>query len=115
MTAFTTALDGLTRVPGLRAALVVSSEDGLVVGEVAMGTVDAAAVAALATNLARRCGDMAGAAGRRAPGLAHLEASHGSLLMVPAGPELALVVVAEPAVNVGLLRLAMQAAAEQLA
>ena len=51
-------LDELTRIPGVRGALVVSREDGLVVADSLMESVDGKAVAALAASLTGR---MAGA------------------------------------------------------
>ena len=114
MSPFDLVLEGLTRVPGVRSAMVVSEEDGLVVGHASMGGVDPGAVAALSSSLFARLGEMATAAGHPAPRAAHLEASGGSLLVAPAAPGLLLVAVAEPDANVGLLRLALRAAAERL-
>ncbi|HEX9166689.1 MAG TPA: roadblock/LC7 domain-containing protein [Gemmatimonadales bacterium] len=115
MSTFDFALEGLTRVPGVESAMVVSAEDGLVVGEASMGGVDTAAVAALSASLHARIGEMAAAAGRQPPLVAHLEASQGGLLIVPAGEGLLLVAVAHSDANLGLLRLALRAASERLA
>lgn len=114
MSPFEQALEGLTRVPGVQSALIVSAEDGLVVGEASMGGVDAAAVAALSASLFARIGEMTAAAGRQPPAVAHLEASRGGLMIVPAAEGLLLVAAAGPEANVGLLRLALRAAAERL-
>ena len=115
MSPFDLVLEGLTRIPGVRSAMVVSAEDGLVVGEASMGGVDAPAVAALSASLFARLGDMAAAAGHPAPQVAHLDATSGSLLVALAAEGLLLVAVAEPDANVGLLRLALRTAAERLA
>lgn len=115
MSPFDLVLEGVTRIPGVRAAMVVSAEDGLVVGEASMAGLDSSAIAALSSSLFSRLGEMASAAGHPAPRSAHLDASRGSLLVAPAGQDLLLVVVAEPDANVGLLRLALRAATERLA
>ena len=47
-------LAGLTRVPGVRGALIVSRDDGLVVADTLMEGINGAAVAALAASLAGR-------------------------------------------------------------
>jgi predicted regulator of Ras-like GTPase activity (Roadblock/LC7/MglB family) len=114
MRPFDLALEGLTRVPGVRSALVVSPDDGLVVGEASMGGVDAAAVAALSASLFARLAELAEAAGRTPPQLAHFEATEGGLLLAPADAGLLVVVVADAAANIGLLRLALRAAAERV-
>ena len=48
------ALDQVSRADGVRGALLVSAEDGLVIAEAAMEGVEAAPVAALAASLAGR-------------------------------------------------------------
>ena len=56
MNATQDALDRVTRVPGVRGALVVAAADGLVVAEQLMDGVDGQAVAALAGSLIGRLG-----------------------------------------------------------
>ena len=51
---FGDALDLITRVPGVRAAMLVSGDDGLIVAEQLMEGVKGSAVAALAASLATR-------------------------------------------------------------
>ena len=112
---WTALLDGITRVSGVRGALVVSAEDGLVVAESSMGDVEGAAVAALAASLNARLARVAGALGSAAPRLVQLEAQRGGLVASPAGEGLLLVAVTDGAANVGLLRLALRDAAERMA
>lgn len=112
---WTALLDGITRVSGVRGALVVSAEDGLVVAEASMGDVEGAAVAALAASLYARLGRVSGALGAAAPKLVLLEAERGGLVAAPAGEGLLLVTVTDAAANVGLLRLALRDAAARMA
>ncbi|HEX9893548.1 MAG TPA: roadblock/LC7 domain-containing protein [Gemmatimonadales bacterium] len=108
-------LEGITRVPGVRGALVVSAEDGLVVAESSMGDVDGGAVAALAASLVVRLGRAVAALGHDAPRLVHLEAELGAVMATPAGSGLLLAAVADADANVGLLRLALRDAAQRVA
>ena len=108
-------LDGITRVRGVRGALLVSAEDGLVVAESSMGDVDGAAVAALAGSLAARLGRVTAAIGCTAPRLVLLDAERGGLVAAPAGEGLLLVAVTGADANIGLLRLALRDAAERMA
>lgn len=108
-------LDGITRVRGVRGALLVSADDGLAVAEASMGDVDGAATAALAASLAAKVRRVTGAVGCAAPRLVLLEAERGGLMAAPAGEGLLLVAVTDAAANIGLLRLAMRDAADRLA
>lgn len=108
-------LDGITRVPGVRGAMVVAADDGLVVAESSMGDVDGAAVAALAASLVARLGRALGRLGQGAPRVVHLEAEQGAIMAAPAGSGLLLAAVADANANVGLLRLALRDAAERVA
>jgi predicted regulator of Ras-like GTPase activity (Roadblock/LC7/MglB family) len=105
------ALDKVIRVRGVRGALIVTREDGLVVTDALREDVRGNAVAALAASLARRVGDAALASGVGAPQFLHLQATEGALLAATAGDELLIVAVAEAGVNVGLVRLEMIRAA----
>ncbi len=105
-------LDKVIRVRGVRGALIVTREDGLVVTDALMENVRGNAVAALAASLARRIGDVALASGVGAPQFLHLQATGGALLAAIAGDELLIVAIAEVGVNVGLVRLEMIRAAE---
>ncbi len=112
MTAFPRALDLVTRVRGVRGALLVSTADGLVVAEQLMEDVKGAALAALAASLANRLGRAMTAAGIGASVFWHLQCSEGALLVVPAPSGVLVVAIAEPEVNVGLARLELLRAAE---
>jgi len=105
-------LDQVTRVRGVRGALLVAGEDGLVVAETVMKGVRANAVAALSGSLARRVKRTADAAGVGFPQFIHLQATHGVICTVPAADGTLIVAIADAAVNVGLLRLALLKVAE---
>jgi len=106
------ALERLVRVRGVRGALFVAADDGLVVTQLLMENVDGKAVAALAASLARKIGGAAGVAGAGKVRFAELDASEGTLLVTPAPEGLLVVVLAEPRINAGLCRLEMVRAAE---
>lgn len=107
-------LETLTRLRGIRGAMVVSLEDGLVVAESLMAGLKAGALAALAATLASRTADLAQRSGVGAPRFLHLQAAEGALLVAPATSELVLVAVAQRDVPLGLLRLEMLRMAERL-
>jgi predicted regulator of Ras-like GTPase activity (Roadblock/LC7/MglB family) len=113
-TAWAGLLDGITRVRGVRGALLISADDGLVVAEASMGDVDGAAAAALAGSLASRLARLSGAIGCAEPRVIMLEAERGGLMAAPAGEGLLLVAVTDAEANLGLLRLAMRDAAERV-
>lgn len=115
MNPFSSVLDGLTRVPGVRSALVVDAMEGLVVAEASMEGVDAAAVAALAASLAARLARAVQTLGYPEPDVLHLEGAAGSLMAAPSGAELLLVTVCDADANLGLLRLALKDGRERLA
>jgi predicted regulator of Ras-like GTPase activity (Roadblock/LC7/MglB family) len=107
-------LEALTRLRGVRGALVVSQDDGLVVAESVMGGLNGGALAAVGATLATRALELAGRGGFGEPRLVHLQADEGALLVAP-GRELALVALAGRDVPIGLLRLEMLRTAERLA
>ena len=112
--AYRRVLDAITRVRGVRGAMLVAESDGLVVAEALMEGVRGNAVAALAASLAKRVGNAAVATGVGKPHFVQLQASGGTLLTVPAADDLLLVAVAEAEVNVGLTRLEMLRAVEAM-
>jgi predicted regulator of Ras-like GTPase activity (Roadblock/LC7/MglB family) len=112
---YESALDLVTRVPGVRAAMMVSGDDGLVVAEQLMEGVKGGAVAALAASLATRLRRAMDAAGLGASLFWHLQAEQGALLVVPAASGILVVAVTDPGVNVGLVRLELLRAAEAAA
>jgi predicted regulator of Ras-like GTPase activity (Roadblock/LC7/MglB family) len=112
--AFAPLLETLTRLRGVRGAMVVEVKDGLVVAESLMGGANGSVLAALAANLTTRATELAERARVGAPRFLHLEASRGTLLAAPSGPDLVLVAVAGRDVPLGLLRLEMLRLAERL-
>jgi predicted regulator of Ras-like GTPase activity (Roadblock/LC7/MglB family) len=109
---FERALDGITRVRGVRAALMVTGEDGLVIADTVMEGVRRDAVAALAASLSTRMTKAAARAGVGEQQFLHLQAEQGALLTMPASDGVLVVVLAEKEVNVGLVRLEMLRAVE---
>jgi predicted regulator of Ras-like GTPase activity (Roadblock/LC7/MglB family) len=110
-----TALDRVTRVPGVRGALIVTAADGLVVAEQLMDGVDGQAAAALTGSLVGRLTRTAESAGMRPPVFIHLRGDVGSVLAAPGSDGLVLVAVVGPDANLGLARLEMIEAAVRLA
>jgi uncharacterized protein len=107
-------LDRLTRIPGVRGALIASTPDGLVVAEQLMDGIDGRAAAALTGSLVARLGRTAEAAGVKPPVFLQLRGEEGSILAAPGGDELVLVAVVGPDANLGLARLEMLDAAGHL-
>ena len=108
------ALERVTRVAGIRGAMLVAESDGLVVAEALAEGLDGAAVAALAASLTLRLRRTATSAGLAVPQVVQLRAERGTVLTVPAGDDLLLVAVAERDANLGLARLELRQAAAQL-
>lgn len=109
------SLEMITRVVGVRGAMLVSADEGLVVAESSMEGIDGSAVAALTAGVVSRLSRATEAAGRTPPAFVHLQADGGALLAVPAAGDLLVVAVTDPAVNVGLVRLELRRMAEHLA
>lgn len=107
-------LDRVTRVPGVRGALLIAATDGLVVAEQLMDDIDGRAAAALTGSLIGRLARTAQQAGLRRPSFMHLRAESGSVLAAPGRDDLVLVAVVGPDANVGLARLEMIDAAGRL-
>ena len=106
------ALDLITRVRGVRGAMLVSADDGIVVADQLMEGIKGPAVAALAASLSTRLRRAMEAAGLGASLFWHLQAEQGALLVVPTAGGTLVVAVAEPDVNVGLVRLELLRAGE---
>ncbi len=106
------ALDSVTRLHGVRGALVVTSDDGMIVADALMEGVRGNAIAALAASLALRFGDAARKTGVGAPHFLQLQAAEGTLLVVPGPTGVLVVVVGDRELNVGLARLEMLRVAE---
>ena len=112
--AYARALDLVTQVRGVRGAMLVSRADGLVVAEQLMEGIKGGAVAALASSLAGRLHRAMLMAGLGPTHFWHLQCEQGALVVVPAGGETGMLVVAvaDAEVNVGLVRLELLRAAE---
>ncbi len=102
-------LEPLVRIPGVRAALLVAEDDGLVVSEASMTDVDTAAIAALSSSLWGKLRKTSVASGHRPPQLLQLRADHGALLVAGLERELLGVAVTGDTGNTGLVRLALLA------
>jgi len=111
---YRTSVERLSRVSGVRGALVVELETGVPVSAELAEDVSGPAVAALAAALYRRSHSAASGAGFGPARTLQLETTAGHVLMVGAG-DLVIVVVTEPAAQLGLVRLEANRAAEALA
>jgi predicted regulator of Ras-like GTPase activity (Roadblock/LC7/MglB family) len=112
--AFTPVLDELTRHRGVRASLIVSESDGLVVDSKLRFGEHGDRVAALAASIFRKARLSARAAHLGAVSFLQLDAEHGRVCAVGRG-DLVLMVVADPAANVGLIRVELLKALGHLA
>ncbi len=106
------ALDSVTRLRGVRGALVVSGDDGMIVADALMEGVRGNAIAALAASLALRFGDASRNAGVGEPHFLQLQAAEGTLVVVPGPSGVLVVVIGDRELNVGLVRLEMLRVAE---
>ncbi|MFN0099806.1 MAG: roadblock/LC7 domain-containing protein [Gemmatimonadaceae bacterium] len=111
MSAFTSIITAVTRHRGVTACLVVSEEDGIVVEGTAQIGVNTNAFAALTASLYRKAGRAGDTAGFGTVSFFELEAEQGRVFAAGKGG-LLLVAVAEPRVNVGLLRVELLRGAE---
>ena len=103
----------LSRVSGVRGAIIVEPETGVpVMAEVEVG-VSPQALAALAAALFRRTANASAAAGFGPLRRFHLEAAGGHVLMAGAG-DLVLVVLVDDERQLGMVRLEAQRAVESL-
>ena len=113
---FGTLLESLTRQRGVRASLIVSENDGLVVDSSLRFGQDGDRVAALAASLYRKA--RLSARGGAAWGPWRFSSSTpnaGRICAVGGRGDLVIVVVADPAANVGLIRVELLKALESLA
>lgn len=108
-----TAVRGLTRIQGVRGALIVDTEAGVpVASDLAEGVAETA-LAALAGSLFQRTGDASRAAGQGELQALHLDAGEGQLVAVGAG-SLLVVVLAAPSAQLGLVRVQASRVAKEL-
>ena len=102
------ALRELTGVAGVRGALIVSAEDGLVVAETAMDDLATADVAALSAAVVARAARSTGAMGDAGLHSVHLVGEHGAVIAEAGPPPLWLVAVARSDAELGRLRLLLR-------
>jgi predicted regulator of Ras-like GTPase activity (Roadblock/LC7/MglB family) len=107
------ALDRLSRVPGVRGALVVDLQAGVPVATELAAEMDEGAISALAASLLTRAGKASADAGFGTLESLQLQAGEAVVLMAAAG-ELALVALADPAAQLGLVRLEVLRSAREL-
>ena len=112
---WTGILAEVTTLSGVRGAVVVSAEDGLVVHEAAMEGLATADVAALATAVTRRAERIFAALGTGAVRLCTLAAESGTVVAVQGSGGLWLVAVTAPDAELGRLRLMLGDVAPDLA
>jgi predicted regulator of Ras-like GTPase activity (Roadblock/LC7/MglB family) len=106
-------LSGLIRHRGVKGCLVVGEADGLIVDSTLQFGVNGATFAALTASLFRKARRAAQAAGFGDATFVQLDAEQGRVCAVGRN-DLVLVVVAEPRVNLGLVRVDMLKAAGAL-
>ena len=100
-------LEDVSRIAGVRSALLVSADDGLVVAESALDDQPTEAAAAFAARLAERLGTLTRTMGAPAMSVLLLQAKTGQLFVVNGSDGLLLVAVATNDVNIGEVRLAL--------
>ena len=98
----------------MRASLIVSENDGLVVDSNLRFGQDGDRVAALAASLYRKARLSAAAARLGSVSFLQLDAERGRICAVGGRGDLVIVVVADPTANVGLIRVELLKALESL-
>ena len=111
---FSPLLESLTRQRGVRASLVVSEGDGLIVESNLRFGQDGERMAALAASLYRKARLSARAAQLGSVAFLQLDAERGRICAAGGRGDLVLVVVADPSANVGLIRMELLKALETL-
>lgn len=95
----------ITGIIGVRGALIVSADDGLVVAESAMDGLETTDVAAFAASLISRAQRTAVAMRSAPPTRLHLTAESGTVFAVAGSDPLWLVAVTDTSIELGRLRL----------
>jgi predicted regulator of Ras-like GTPase activity (Roadblock/LC7/MglB family) len=111
---FANVLEAISRQRGVRASLIVSESDGLIVDAALRFGQDGDRLAALAASLYRKARLSAGAAWLGGVAFLQLDADRGRICVAGGRGDLIIVVVAEPAANVGLIRVELLKAVESL-
>lgn len=109
----TKTLDTLTRVDGVRGAMVVDAEAGIPVASRLVPGVAETALAAMSGALFTRTDDASRSSGYGSLNLLQLEAAEGHVVVAGAG-ELLVVVLTEPDARLGLVRVQAARAAGEL-
>jgi predicted regulator of Ras-like GTPase activity (Roadblock/LC7/MglB family) len=107
-------LEGITRVAGVKSALLVSADDGLVVAEASLEGQATEAAAAFAARLAQRLGALTRTLHTPPMTVLLLQATGGQLFVAAGAAGLLLVAVTSNDVNIGEARLALLDAAGRL-
>ena len=110
---FSTVLAQLTRVRGVRAAMIVDAHDGVTIDAALQVGTEGSTVAALIASLYRKARRSAAAAGFGDTGFLQLEAERGRVCAL-GGEDVVLLVVTDRDVNVGGIRVDLLRAAELL-
>jgi predicted regulator of Ras-like GTPase activity (Roadblock/LC7/MglB family) len=113
-TPFSATLEGLVRQRGVRASLIVSERDGVVVDENLRFGQEGERVAALAASMYRKARLSATAARLGNVSFLQLDAEHGRICAAGGVNDLVIVVVADASANVGLIRVELLKALESL-
>lgn len=113
--AWVARLAEVTAIAGVRGAVVISAEDGLVVLESAMEGLDTADVAALASAVVRRAEALGIRLGNRSTRLCTLSAERGQVLAAAGRDGMWLVAVADTGTELGRLRLLLSDLAPEFA
>lgn len=108
-------LEHLTRQRGVRASLIVSESDGLVIDSSLRFGQNGERVAALAASVYRKARRSAQAARLGAVTFLQLDAERGRICVAGGANDLVIVMVADPEANVGLIRVELFKALEMLA
>lgn len=114
MSAYASILESLTRQRGVRASLIVSESDGLVVDSNLRFGQDGERVAALAASMYRKARLSAAAARLGSVAFLQLDAERGRVCAAGGRSDLVLVVIADSTANVGLIRVELLRALETL-
>lgn len=109
------ALEDVTRVAGVRSALLVSEEDGLVIAESSLEGQATEAAAAFAARLVQRLGGLTRTLATPPMSVLLLQAEKGQLFVAVGGDGLLLVALTSNDVNIGEVRLALLDVAGRLA
>jgi predicted regulator of Ras-like GTPase activity (Roadblock/LC7/MglB family) len=110
-----TVLDDVTRIGGVKSALLVSADDGLVVAESSVEGQHTEAAAAFAARLAQRLTVLTRTLQTPPMSMLLLQASGGQLFITQGGEGLLFVAITSNDVNIGEVRLALLDAAGRIA